>query len=147
MNAHRIDVFHVADGDHVSGAVAHYLVLDLLPAGNTPLHQDLSHTGKAQAVFQDLSALLRVLCDTAAGAAQGIGRTEHHRIADLFCHGQTVLQTFHDLGRSHRLIDLFHGLLEHFTVLGLFDGQRRGSDETHVIFCKDTGLFQLHGQV
>ena len=136
MNAHRIDVFHVADGDHVSGAVAHYLVLDLLPAGNTPLH-----------VFQDLSALLRVLCDTAAGAAQGIGRTEHHRIADLFCHGQTVLQTFHDLGRSHRLIDLFHGLLEHFTVLGLFDGQGCSSDQAHIVLSKEACVFQLHGKI
>ena len=32
MNAHRIEVFHVADGDAIIGGVPHHLVLDLFPA-------------------------------------------------------------------------------------------------------------------
>ena len=38
MHAYRIDVFHVADSDAVSGAVTHYLVFDFLPAGNAAFH-------------------------------------------------------------------------------------------------------------
>ena len=39
---HRVKVLHVADGDAGVRAVAHHLVLDLLPAGERALDQDLS---------------------------------------------------------------------------------------------------------
>ena len=83
VHAHRIDVFHIADCDAVSRTVAHHLILDLLPAGDAALHQHLSHTGKAQAVCQNLLQLHLVMGDTAAASAQRIGGTQHHRIADL----------------------------------------------------------------
>ena len=50
MNTNRIDIFHVADGDHISGAITHYLVLDLFPACDAPLHQYLAHTGQTKTV-------------------------------------------------------------------------------------------------
>ena len=134
MNADRVQVFHVADGDHVACAVAHYLVLDFLPACDAALYQNLTYTGKTQAVFQDLTALLRVLGNTAAASAQGVCRTKHDRVTDLVCDAQTVLYVLYDVRRSNRLADLLHGLLEHLTVLGLFDGQRGGTDEADVIF-------------
>ena len=83
MHAHGIDVFHVADRDAVSRAVAHHLILDLLPAGDAALHQHLAHTGEAQAVCQDLLQLHLVMGDAAAASAQRIGGSQHHRIADL----------------------------------------------------------------
>ena len=43
--AYRVDVLHVADSDHVSGTVTHYLILDLLPAGDAALHQNLAYAG------------------------------------------------------------------------------------------------------
>ena len=134
MDADRVQVFHVADGDHVACAVAHYLVLDLLPACDAALYQDLTYTGKTQAVFQDLTALLRVLGNTAAASAQSVCRTKHDRVTDLVCDAKTVLYVLDDVRRSDRLADLLHGLLEHLTVLGLFDGQRGGTDEADVIF-------------
>ncbi len=147
MHAHRVEVFHVADGDHVAGAVPHYLILDFLPACNGALYQHLMHTGKPQTVLQDLPALLRIGRNAAAGAAQGIGRTQHHRIADGLCHPQTVLHIVHHLGGSHRLADLLHGLLEHETVLGLLDGQGCRTDETHIVALQEAGLIQCHGQI
>ena len=41
VDAHRIQVFHVADGDAVVGAVAHYLVLDLFPTDQRALDEHL----------------------------------------------------------------------------------------------------------
>ncbi len=38
VDANRIDVFHVADGDAVACTVSHYFVLDFLPAGDAALH-------------------------------------------------------------------------------------------------------------
>ena len=45
MYAHRVDILHVADGDHIACAVTHNFVLDLFPACDTALYKDLAHTG------------------------------------------------------------------------------------------------------
>ena len=41
VNAERVHIFHVADGDAVVHAVTHDLVLDLLPAAEPLLDEDL----------------------------------------------------------------------------------------------------------
>ena len=140
MDTHRINIFHITDSNHVSRTVAHYFILYFLPSGNTALHQNLAHAGKPQAVFQNFRALFRIFCDSAAGTAQGIGRPEHHRIADLRGYSQAVRNAFHNLGGSHRLSDFFHGFLKHFPVLSFFYSKGCGSDETHAVFFKDSGL-------
>jgi hypothetical protein len=42
MDAHRVKVLHVADRDARVVAVAHHLVLDLLPAQERPFDQHLA---------------------------------------------------------------------------------------------------------
>ena len=44
MHAHRVNVFHITDGDTGAVSVPHYLVLNLFPAGDAALHEHLSHT-------------------------------------------------------------------------------------------------------
>ena len=43
MYAHRVEVFHIADGDAVALGIAHYLIFNFLPARDAALHQDLPH--------------------------------------------------------------------------------------------------------
>ena len=45
MYAHRVDILHVADGDHVAGTITHYLVLDLFPSCDAALYKNLADTG------------------------------------------------------------------------------------------------------
>ena len=45
VDAHRVDVLHVADGDAVVGGVAHHLVLDLLPADKGAFEEHLAYGG------------------------------------------------------------------------------------------------------
>ena len=147
MNAHRVDIFHIADRDAVARAVPHYLVLDLFPAGDAALHEHLSHTGETESVLQDLHQLMGIMGDAAAASAERISRTEHHRVADLIGKCQTVVHIFHDQGSRHRLSDLLHGGLELQTVLGLFDRFGCGSDQAHAVFFQESSLFELHGKV
>ena len=133
MHAHRVDIFHVADRNAVSGAIPHYLILDFLPSGDAALHQHLSHTGKPQAVFQDLNQFLLVVGNAAAAAAQSVGGTKYHRITDGVGEGDAVLHGTHHQRRRHRLPDLFHGILKFLTVLRFLDGLGGGSDQTHVV--------------
>ena len=53
VDAHRVEVLHVADGDAVVGAVAHHLVLDLFPAGEDLLDQDLVDGAGGEAAADD----------------------------------------------------------------------------------------------
>ena len=69
VHADGVDVLHVADGDAVAGAVAHYLVLNFLPAGDAALYEHLSHSGKTQTVLKDLLEFHLIVCDAAAAAA------------------------------------------------------------------------------
>ena len=84
VHADRVEIFHIADADRVSRTVPHELVLDLLPARDALLHQNLMDSGEAKTVFQDLPALLPLLRDASPGAPQRIGRAEDDGIADLF---------------------------------------------------------------
>ena len=54
MNTNRIQIFHITYGNAISVAVAHYLILDLFPSGNTSLHKNLTYTGKTKTILKDL---------------------------------------------------------------------------------------------
>ena len=147
MYAHRIQIFHITNGNACAVGVPHHLILDFLPARNAALHQDLAHTAQPQAVGENLFQLHRVVGDTAAAAAQRIGRTQHHRVTDLCRKGSALFHRIHDLGRGTGLSDLFHGFLEKLPVLRLADRLRRGADEGNAVGLQKSRLCQLHGQV
>ena len=133
MDPHRIHVFHVADGNDVSRAVPHHLVLDLFPSRYAALHQHLMHAGKPEPSLKKASAFFLIFRDPAAGTAQGVGRAQNHRIPDPRCRGEACIDRMDDLRLRHRLPDLLHGLLEQKTVLRLPDGLCLGADEPHAL--------------
>ena len=97
MDADRVEVLHVTYGDDIARRIAHYLVLDFLPAGDASLDQNLVYAAETETVLEDLLALLTVLCDTTAGTAEGVGRTQYDRITDLLCDLETTLEIMYDL--------------------------------------------------
>ena len=73
VDAHRVEVLHVADGDAVVAAVADDLVLDLLPAAQVFLDQHLANAA-VKARLQRRLELALGLDDAAALAAEGESR-------------------------------------------------------------------------
>ena len=147
MHTHRIDVFHVADGNTVARGITHNLVLNLLPAGNAALHQHLVDTAQTQAVGQDIHQFLLVVGDSAAASPKGKGRTQHNRVADGVGKLDTILHVVYHSGRGAGLADLLHGILERLAVLRLEDRLGGGSDQFHAMLFQETGLRQLHTQI
>src|SRR5713101_71964 len=70
VDAHRVEVLHVADRDAGISGIAHDLVLDLLPADERAFHEDLSDRRGADATRHSLDELVAVHREAAAGAAQ-----------------------------------------------------------------------------
>ena len=138
MHANRVDVFHVADRDHVSCTVTHYLVLDLFPAGDAAFYQNLTYTGETKTVLQDLHQFFIVVSDTAAAAAQGVRRTKHNRVAYLLSESHAVFYVLNNQGSCNGLADFLHGFFKFQTVLRLLDGLCRGTDEANVVLFQET---------
>ena len=147
MHANRVYVLHVTDGDGVALAVAHDLILDFLPAGNALFDQDLVHARVHDAGCGDLAELVPGIGNAAAGAAQGIGRADDDRQADLLGKGDCVLDRVHDLGGNARLADLLHRVLEHLAVFGLGDGLRVRAQELDAVLVQKAVGRQVHCQV
>ena len=147
MYAHRIDVFHVADGDGVALGVAHDLIFDLFPAGDALFDQDLIHAGVHDTGRGDLAQFVPGVGDAAARAAEGIRRTDDDRQADLAGEFNRVLHRMHDLGGDARLTDLLHRVLEHLAVLRLGDGVRLGAQQLDPHLVEEAALAQFHGEV
>src|SRR5262249_43123279 len=79
VDAHRIQVLHVTDGDTGVVGVPHHLVLDLFPATEEALHHHLVARRETHPALADLDQLFRRVRDTAAGAAQRVGGADDER--------------------------------------------------------------------
>ena len=88
-----------------------------------------------------------IMCDTTTASAEGICRTKNNRISDLICKRDTIFYIFNDQRSCNRLTDLFHGIFKFQTVFCFLDGFRRCTDQSHIMFLKESCFFQLHCKV
>ena len=147
VDAHGVEVLHVADGNGGVVGVPHDLVFDFLEALDALLHQNLMDGRQHQSVFHDLPEFVLVIGKSAAGAAQSKGRAKHHGIADGFRRGKTFLHGIGDLRRKHRLAKALAKLLEQFPILRLLNRFAGRSQQLYVAFLQNALLFQLHGKI
>ena len=85
VNAHRVQILHVTDGDGGIVCIPHDLVFNFLVALDGFLHQHLMHRRKRKGVFHDLPEFFLVVRKSSAGTAQGESRTKHNWITDFLC--------------------------------------------------------------
>ena len=105
------------------------------------------HRRKDQRVAHQLLQLLAVVGETASRTAQREGRTQHHRITDLFGRGDALLHIVRDLRRQHRFTQPLAQLLEQFAILSLLDALERGAQNLDLTLLQHALLGQLHRQI
>ena len=147
VDADGVDVLDEADGDHVVVLVADHLQLQLLPAEDGLLDEDLVDEGSLQAAGHDHFELFLVVDQSAAGAAHGVGGAEDHREAQLLGDGKAFLDAVGDFGAGHLDAQAVHGLLELNTVFAAFNGVDLDADDLDVVLVQDAFLVQLGGEV
>ena len=147
MDAQRVDILNEADGDHVVVGVADNLDLQLFPAQDRLLDQNLAHQRGGQTALADDLQLFLIINQTAAGAAHGVGRTQNDRVIQLLSDGQSLIHGVGDLASGHLDAQLVHGLLELDAVLAALDGVHLNTDNLHVVLVQHTGGVQLGAQV
>ena len=147
MDAHRVEVFHIADGDAVVGAVAHYLILDFLPAHQRAFQQDLGNGAGGQAGFGDGLEFFRGVGDAAAAAAQGVGRADDQRQAQPAGRLPRLFQRVDGDILRFRLADFVQEVAEEFPVFRTADGFQRRPQQPHGVAFQHPGVGQGHRQV
>ena len=93
VDAHRIQILHVADGDGGVVGIAHDLIFDFFEALDALFHKNLMNRGEDKGIFHDLPELFLVISEATACTAQGKSGAQNYRVADLcrcvqaFLHG------------------------------------------------------------
>ncbi len=81
MYPKRVDIFDKADGYHVAFTVTDHFQLQLFPAQDGFLHQDLAYQAGLKASGADCFQLFLIIYQAASRAAHSVGGTEHYRVA------------------------------------------------------------------
>ena len=147
MDTDGVDVFHVADDDAVIRFIAHNFVFDFFPAGHRAFDEDLVDRAEFDAARGDHEQFVFVMSDTAACTAEGKGRTDDDRVADLIGEFDSRRDIFKDIAFRYRLVDVLHGFLEEFAVFRFFNSRQVRTQELDVIFFQDAGIGQLDSHV
>src|ERR1700730_8427792 len=86
MDAHRIEIFHIAYCDAGVGAVPHHLILHLFPTHQTALEQDLMNRARLQSALHDPLELFFRLGDAATSSPEGIRGSDYKWQTKVFAH-------------------------------------------------------------
>ena len=121
VHAHRVDVLDRADHDGVVRAVAHHLELELLPAGDRLLDEDLGHRARGEAAARDALELGPGASEPAPAAAERERRPDDQRVPELVPELERPVERTRG-PRARRLEPgPAHRLLEAAAVLGAVD--------------------------
>ncbi|KAG2007663.1 hypothetical protein GB937_008476 [Aspergillus fischeri] len=145
MDTQRVKVLHVADSDTVVGSITDDFVLDLLPALEGLLDQDLG--SKSQGTRSQILQLLRVLSETGTQTSESVSRTDNDRVANCFSGLQCLVNSVDGDGLGNGDVDLLQSLGEQVTVLTSLEGLDACSQDSDTVAFKDAHAVHLYTKV
>ena len=147
MDAHGVEILDRADDDDVVVMVAHHLELELLPALDGLLDQDLVGRRFREPVRHGADEFVASLRRAAARAAQREGRPDDDGQPDLAHDGLGLGERSRAAGTGHGRSDLEHRFLEELAVLGQPHRLLVGPDQAHVALFEHAPVGQREREV
>ena len=147
VHTERVEVLDRADHHDVVVAVAHEFELELLPAQDRLLEQNLRGRARGQTGTGDPAQILLVVGHPGPGAAHRERRADHHGIAEILDGHQTFIEGVTDRRACGLRAHLVHDLLEEFPVLPALDGVDVRTDEFHAVALEYAVFRQRHSRV
>ena len=147
MHAHGVDVFDEADRDHLVLRVANHFQLQLFPAADGFLYQNLAHHAGLQAAGADHLQLFGGLHKAAARTAHRIGGAQNNGITQFIRNFQCLFHRVGDLAAGHLDVQGIHGILKFYAVLTTLDGIYLDTDNLDVILIQHACLRKLRAEV
>ncbi len=131
VDAQGVEVLHAADGYAIVVAVAHHLKLNLLPALQALLYQDLRREGEG--LLCQAVQLLLIVAEARTEAAQGEGCTNDDGIAQLLGSLASRLYVLAGLALDGVDVYLVEPLHKEFAVFRIDDGLDGSAQHLHSI--------------
>ena len=147
MDAHGVDVFHVADGDAVVGGIAHHLVFQLFPALQVYLYEHLIDGAGGNAARSYGGELIPGAGDASTRPPEGVGGPYDQGQSKPLSHSQGFFYSLNGGAGRGRLPDVAQELLEELPILRLADGVEGRAQHANVELFQDSGLGELDGEV
>ena len=147
MHPHRVEVLHAADRDRRVGGIAQHLELDLIPAQQAALDQDLADRARCQPRGQPVPSLVARRREAAPATAQGERRADDDRRPELRDEAQAGLDRLDHGALRHRLADAGHEVAEAAAILRRADRCQRGPEHADAAAIQHPGIVEGHGQV
>ena len=121
MHAHGVEVLDGAHHDAVAGGVAHDLHLDLFPALEALLDENLGVSRERQALAGNAHQVIVGVRHAAACTAQRVGGADHYGVANVFRRALAFLERVRGLGAGNLQANVTHGLGKELAVLAGLD--------------------------
>ena len=147
MDAHRVEVLHAADGDRGVRRVAQDLELDLVPADQRTLDEDLADRAGGESRGDADARLCRRLGEPTASAAEREGRAHHHRRAERLHEAHPVLEVLDHRALGDRLADARDEIPEPSAILRRPNGRQRRAQHAHAVSVENAGIVERHRKV
>ena len=148
MDAHGVEVLDGANDDAVAGDVAHYLHLDLFPALDGLLDEDLGLGREGEALLANTQQVVVVVGDASAGAAEREGRTNDNGVAaEVVDAGLALLDGVGDAGLRDVEADVLHGSGEQLSVLAGLNRVDVAADDLDAVLLEHAGVGKGDGAV
>ena len=147
MNAHGIHILDKADGNHLIFGIPNHFQLQLFPAKNRFLHQNLMNPAGGKASRRNDLKLFDVVNQTAAGSTHSISWPDHHRIAKFLGCFFRILNRINRLAAGHLDAQTIHGFLERCSILAPLDGIDIDPDDLDPVFGENSAGKKLGGQI
>ncbi len=145
MDTQGVEVLHVAHGDAVVVCVTDDLVLDLLPALERLLDQNLGREG--QGPGGHVAELLLVVGETGPQATKRIGSADNNGVADLGSGIQSLVDRVDGNGLGNRDVDLLKRLGEQISVLTELQCPHTGAENSDAVFLKEPHRLHLYTKI
>ncbi len=149
VDPHRVDVLDRADDHDVVGPIAHHLELELPPADDGLIEQDLPDRRCLEPLGGDLLELLLAASDPPSPAPEGEGGAHDAGQPELREGTLGLVEIGGDHALGHLQPRLRHRLPEEVAVLGAGDGLVVGPDQLHPVLLQGAvvveGLREVQG--
>ena len=145
VDAQRVEVLHVADRDAVVVAVAHDLVLDLLPALERLFDEYLRRV--RERLVRQRVQLLVVVAEARSESAERIGRADNDRVAQFVRDALGLGHRRDGLALDRLHVDLVEFLDEFLPVLRVDDRLYGRTHYLHAVFFEHAAAVELHAAV
>src|SRR3569833_388767 len=145
VDSQGVEVLHVADRDAVVIGVTDNLVLDLFPALERLLYQNLRRQGEGAG--REIPELLLVVCEPGPKTAQGVGSTHDDGISNFLGGIQSLLNGTNGNRLGNGDVDLIQSASKEVAIFAELKRANARTQDANTVFLIQTHALHLDAEI